>query len=204
MTNEIEPSISEFAYIRRVLLSRGVVVFGLIIILILIITAIFAPLMAPYDPYDQDLDQVLQQPSWEHLLGTDSLGRDTLSRIIYGSRNSLMVGLVALCIAATIGMTIGLVAGYFGGWINTVFMRFIDSLMCFPMILLALVLAALLGSGLRNVMIALGVAMLPGYARLMCGQVLSVKENDYVLAERSMGASHLRIRARSPFAVRYP
>ncbi|HEY97586.1 MAG TPA: ABC transporter permease [Dehalococcoidia bacterium] len=193
MTNEIEPSISEFAYIRRVLLSRGVVVFGLIIILILIITAIFAPLMAPYDPYDQDLDQVLQQPSWEHLLGTDSLGRDTLSRIIYGSRNSLMVGLVALCIAATIGMTIGLVAGYFGGWINTVFMRFIDSLMCFPMILLALVLAALLGSGLRNVMIALGVAMLPGYARLMCGQVLSVKENDYVLAARSLGTSDAHI-----------
>ena len=199
MADEIQPRISEFAYIRRVLLSRGVVVFGLIIILILVIVAIFAPWLAPYDPYDQNLDQVLQQPSWEHLLGTDSLGRDTLSRIIYGARNSLMVGLVALCIAATIGMTIGLLAGYFGGWINAVLMRFVDSLMCFPMILLALVIAALLGSGLRNVMIALGVAMLPGYARLMCGQVLSVKENDYVFAARSLGASNARIILRHVF-----
>lgn len=199
MVSEIQPRTSEFTYISKVLVSRGVVVFGLIIILVLIIAAIFAPWLAPYDPYDQNLDQVLQQPSKDHLLGTDSLGRDTFSRIVYGARNSLMVGLVALIIAATIGMTIGLLAGYFGGLINTVLMRFVDSLMCFPMILLALVIAALLGSGLRNVMIALGVAMLPGYARLMCGQVLSVKENDYVFAARSLGASNARIALRHVF-----
>jgi peptide/nickel transport system permease protein/oligopeptide transport system permease protein len=193
ITNETRPRLSEFAYIRRVLLSRGIVIFGVVIILMLVISAIFAPWLAPYDPYDQKLDQTLQQPSREHLLGTDALGRDTLSRIIFGARNSLMVGLVALCIAATVGMAIGLIAGYFSGWINAICMRFVDSLMCFPMILMALVIAALLGGGLKNVMIALGIAMVPGYARLMCGQVLSVKENDHVLAARSLGAGNSRI-----------
>jgi peptide/nickel transport system permease protein len=197
--SDIQPHHGEFAYIRKILLSRGVVIFGIIVILLLIIAAVFAPWLAPYDPYDQHLDQTLQQPSWEHLLGTDALGQDTLSRIIYGARNSLMVGLVALCIAATAGMAIGLIAGYFGGWVNSVCMRFVDSLMCFPMILMALVVAALLGGGLKNVMIALGIAMLPGYARLMCGQVLTVKENDYVLAAHSLGANNARIMLRHIF-----
>jgi peptide/nickel transport system permease protein len=186
------PAASEFQRIRRVFFSRWLVKVGLVIILILIITAVFAPWLAPYDPYDQNLDQTLLQPSAEHWLGTDSLGRDTLSRIIYGSRNSLMVGIIALGIAASIGMGMGLFAGYFGGWVNTLFMRFVDALMCFPMILLALVIAALLGNGLKNVMIALGIAMLPGYARLMCGLVLSVRENDYILAAHSIGTGNLR------------
>jgi peptide/nickel transport system permease protein len=191
---DTRPRQSEIKYLIRVLLSRGVVVFGLFIILLLVVTSIFAPWLAPYDPYDQKLDQILLEPSHEHLLGTDVLGRDTLSRLIYGARNSLMVGLVALGIAATVGMALGLIAGYFSGtWLDTVIMRFVDALMCFPMILLALVLAALLGGGLRNVMIALGVAMLPGYARLMCGLVLSVKENDYVLAARSLGVGSVGI-----------
>jgi peptide/nickel transport system permease protein len=193
LTDKMEiPRVSEFSRMRRVFLGRWLVAGGLIIILILILTAIFAPWLAPQNPYKQNLDQTLLQPSREHLLGTDSLGRDTLSRIIYGSRNSLMVGVIALGIAASIGMTMGLVSGYFGGWIDTLFMRFVDALMCFPMILLALVIAALLGNGLKNVMIALGIAMLPGYARLMCAQVLSIKENDYVLAARSTGASSFR------------
>jgi ABC-type dipeptide/oligopeptide/nickel transport system permease subunit len=190
------PHTSEFGRFRRVFLGRGIVIFGTVVILLFILTAIFAPFLAPYDAYDQDLSQSLLQPGRGHLLGTDALGRDTLSRLIYGSRNSLMVGVVALGIAATIGMSMGLIAGYFGGWIYTIIMRFIDSLMCFPMILLALLIATLLGGGVRNVMLALGIAMLPGYARLMCGQVLSVKENDYVLAENAAGASHLRIMLR--------
>jgi peptide/nickel transport system permease protein len=186
-------STNELRRFFRVLFSRPLVIFGAVVILLVIIVASFAPLLAPYDPYEQDLSQSLVKPSSTHWLGTDSLGRDTLSRLIYGSRNSLLVGVVALGIAAVIGITMGLVAGYMGGWIYTVIMRFIDSLMCFPMILLALVIAALLGGGMKNVMIALGVAMLPGYARLMCGQVLSVKENDYVLAANSQGAGSLRI-----------
>jgi ABC-type dipeptide/oligopeptide/nickel transport system permease subunit len=104
-----------------------------------------------------------------------------------------MVGVIALGIAALVGMILGLIAGYFGRWIQAVIMRVMDALMAFPMILLALVIAALLGGGLRNVMIALGIALVPGYARLMCGQVLSIKENDYILAEHSIGASSLRI-----------
>jgi ABC-type dipeptide/oligopeptide/nickel transport system permease subunit len=183
----------EFRRFLRVLFSRGIVIFGVVIIFLVIIVAVFAPLLAPYDPYELNLSQSLLKPSSQHLLGTDSLGRDTLSRLIFGSRNSLMVGIVALAIAAIVGITMGLLAGYFGGWVYTVIMRFVDSLMCFPMILLALVIASLLGGGIRNVMVALGVAMLPGYARLMCGQVLSVKENDYVLAAHSEGASNLRV-----------
>jgi len=187
------PRVSELRRWRRVFLGRGVVVFGLVIIVILVITAVFAPLLAPYDPYDQQLEQLLLKPSLAHPLGTDAIGRDMLSRIIYGSRNSLMVGLVALGIAAVAGMAIGLIAGYFGGWVHAILMRIIDGLMTFPMILLALVIAALLGGGLKNVMIALGISMLPGYARLMCGQALSIKENDYILAEHSIGSGNIRI-----------
>jgi len=175
------------------------VLFGAIIILVLLLTAIFAPLLAPYDPYDQNLNQLLRKPDSQHWLGTDTLGRDILSRIIYGSRNSLLVGIVALGIAATIGMMIGLTAAYFGGWVYNILMRIIDALMCFPMILMALVIAALLGGGLTNVMIALGIALLPGYARIMSAQVLSVKENDYILAEHATGAGHLLIMFRHIF-----
>jgi peptide/nickel transport system permease protein len=188
--------VNEFRRFLRILFSRGIVILGVVIILLVIITAIFAPSLTPYDPYSPDLSQTLLKPSMQHLLGTDSIGRDLLSRLIYGSRNSLMIGVIALSLAATLGMSMGLMAGYFGGWVNTVFMGFVDALMCFPMILLAMVIAALLGGGMRNVMIALGIAMLPAYARLMCGQVLSVKENDYVLAEHAAGASSLRVMLR--------
>ena len=183
----------EILRFRRVFLGRAVVVFGLVVIMVLIIAAIFAPWLAPHDPYNQELSRALLQPSRDHLLGTDSLGRDTFSRLIFGSRNAIMVGAVSVGIAATLGMSMGLVAGYFGRWVYSVFMRFVDTLMCFPMILLALVIAALLGGGLRNVMIALGIALLPGYARLMCGQVLAVKENDYILAGHASGANDMRI-----------
>jgi ABC-type dipeptide/oligopeptide/nickel transport system permease subunit len=192
----IAPHVSESRRFIRVLLSRPVVVFGVVVILLVIFTAAAAPLLAPYDPYEPDLTQTLLKPSSDHVLGTDSLGRDVLSRLIYGSRNSLMIGIVALAIAAIFGMSLGLLAGYYGGWVNTIIMRIIDSLMSFPMILFALVIAALLGGGMRNVMIAIGISMLPGYARLMCGQVLSVRENDYVLAEHAAGADHTRIMLR--------
>jgi peptide/nickel transport system permease protein len=188
--------VSEKKRFRRVFFSRPIVAVSATFILLVIIVAIFAPWLAPYDPYDQNLSQSLAQPSRAHLLGTDSLGRDLLSRLIFGTRNSLMVGLIALGVAAILGMSLGLMAGYFTGWLNSAIMGFVDSLMCFPMIIMALVIAALLGGGMRNVMIALGVAMMPGYARLMCGESLSVKENDYVLAGHAVGASNLRIMLR--------
>jgi ABC-type dipeptide/oligopeptide/nickel transport system permease subunit len=191
----MEPTrrVSEMRRFTRVFFSRGLVTFGLVIIFIFIITAMFGPLFAPYSPTKQDLSNVLLKPSKQHLLGTDYLGRDTLSRLIYGARQSIMVGVVALSIAATIGIMAGLLAGYYGSWINAIIMRIMDALMSFPMILLALLLAGLLGGGLRNVMIAIGIALIPGYARLMCGQVLSIKESDYILAGKSMGSNNWRL-----------
>jgi peptide/nickel transport system permease protein len=190
---EAPPQVNEARRFLRVFLGRKVVIFGMVVILVTVVAAIFSSSLAPYDPYLPDFDSALQAPSRAHLLGTDPLGRDTLSRIIYGARTSMIIGLASVFIAATLGVVLGLVAGYFGGITNTVIMRFIDSLMAFPMILLALVIAALLGGGLNNIVIALGIGLTAAYARLMCGQVLSVKENDYIMAERSMGASSLRI-----------
>jgi peptide/nickel transport system permease protein len=195
-TGDSPPRVNEFKRFRRVFLGRGVVVFGLVVIVAFIILAIFAPFIAPYDPFEPDLSHALSGPNSAHLLGTDALGRDTLSRIIYGTRTSLMIGLIVVAIACIVGMTLGTLAGFYGGWTNTIIMRFIDALMSFPMILLALVIAALLGSGIRNVIIALGVAMMPGYARVMCGQVMAVKENDYIMAGRSVGASNRRLMIR--------
>jgi len=193
MQREALPRVNEFRRFVRVLFSRSVVVFGVIAIVAVILAAILAPVIAPYDPDDQVLDHVLQQPNRQHLLGTDSLGRDTLSRIIFGTRITLLVGVGTVIIAASLGTIIGLIAGYFGGWIFTVIMRFTDGIMAIPPLLLALVIAALLGTGVKGVMIAVSFALMPGYIRLICGQVLSVKENEYVMAARSVGVGHIGI-----------
>lgn len=194
--SEAPPRVSEWHRMRRVFLGRPLVVFGLVVIIIFILIAIFAPLIAPYDPFEPDLSAALSGPTSVHWLGTDPLGRDTLTRIIYGTRTSLMIGIIVVGVSAAVGMLLGTIAGFYGGWTHAIIMRIIDALMSFPMILLALVVAALLGSGIRNVIIALSIANISGYCRVMCGQVLSIKENDYVLAERSVGASNWRIMAR--------
>jgi len=201
---EYQPRTSEFRRFMRVFLGRGLVIFGTIVIVIFLIVSAFGPWIAPYDPNVQDLNQILVSPSTQHLLGTDYLGRDVMSRLIYGARNSLMVGVVALGIASVIGMTSGLVAGYFGGWIYSVIMRIIDALMSFPMILLALLIASLPGGGLTNVMIALGITMIPGYARLMCGLTLAAKESDYILAGHSLGGTNIRIMFRHILPNTFP
>jgi peptide/nickel transport system permease protein len=190
------PRVSEFKRFRTVFLKRRLVVFGMIVILGFILMAIFAPLLAPYSPYAPDLKHILSQPSSLHLLGTDTLGRDTLSRVIYGARTSLMIGLVVVGLAASVGMSLGMIAGYLGGPAYTLIMRAIDVLMTFPMILLALIIAAMLGHGTRNVIIALTVGLVPVYARLMCGQVLAIKENEYITAEKAIGAGSWRIMLR--------
>jgi ABC-type dipeptide/oligopeptide/nickel transport system permease subunit len=143
--SETPPRLSEWRRFSRVFFSRGVVIFGIIVVVLFLLTAALAPWLAPYNPYKQNLNEALAKPSSTHWLGTDWLGRDTLSRIIYGSRTSLMVGVIALGIAALVGMAAGLIADYFGGWMQALIMRFMDALMAFPMILLALVIAALLG-----------------------------------------------------------
>ena len=191
---EAPPRVSEWKRFSRVFFTRKLVIFGLLVLFLLLVTAIFAPLLAPYNPYQQDLRNTLQQPSKTHLLGTDALGRDTLSRIIYGSRTTLLVGFVTTGIAAAVGMILGIIAGYYSDKIiNMIIMRTMDLLIAFPMIILALFLAALLGGGIQNVIIALGVGTLPGYARVMHGLALSIKENDYILYERSTGSGDLRI-----------
>jgi ABC-type dipeptide/oligopeptide/nickel transport system permease subunit len=194
--SEAPPRVSEWRRFVRVFFQRRIVIFGLLVLIILGLTAIFAKQLAPYDPYKQNLDSILQQPSREHLLGTDPIGRDTLSRLIYGTRTALTVGFVAVSIATSIGVTLGMLAGYFGGKVNMVIMRFTDILMPFPMIVLALLIAAVLGGGIQNVILALGIATIPGYIRIMCGMTLYIRENDYILAARAMGASHRRIMIR--------
>ena len=190
---EAPPRVSEWQRFRRVLFQRKLGLFGLVILSLLIISAIFAPLLAPGDPYNGNLADSLAQPSWHYLLGTDIQGRDTLSRLIYGARTALIVGFVTTIFAAGLGMLLGLFAGYFGGITDTIVMRAMDALMGFPMLLLALLISAVLGSGLQNVIIALSVATLPGYARIMHGLTLSVRENDYILAGVAMGSSNRRI-----------
>jgi peptide/nickel transport system permease protein/oligopeptide transport system permease protein len=193
---EAPPRVSEWRRFFRVFLSRGLVVFGLIVIIVIVVAAIFAPQIAPYEPLKRTLSEALQQPNAHHLLGTDTIGRDTLSRLIYGARISLIVGVLVVCIAGGIGVILGAIAGYFGGFIGAVIMRLMDTLMTIPLMILALAIAALLGGGLKNVVIALGFGLIPGYARLMSAQVLVAKETDYVLALHAMGANSWRIIAR--------
>jgi ABC-type dipeptide/oligopeptide/nickel transport system permease subunit len=167
--------------------------FGAAVIILMVLVAIFAPLLAPYDPYVPDMQDSLASPSSEHWLGTDNLGRDNLSRLLYGARTSLVVGLSAVASALVLGGLLGTAAGLFGGIVQTIIMRIVDTLMAIPMLLLALTLAAVLGGGLKNVVIAISISMIPPFARLMCAQTLSIKERDYVISLRSMGATHWRV-----------
>lgn len=173
--------------------GRPLVIFGFVIILLNILAAVFAPFLSPYNPYLQDLANALEQPSIEHWLGTDPLGRDVASRLIYGTQTSLMVGIIAVGVETLIGMALGLVSGYFGGWLDAIIMRVIDAMMAIPMLILALVFAAVLGGGLKNVMLEVGVAMVPSFCRLMRGQVLAANQSDYVLAAHVVGGSDARI-----------
>ncbi len=193
---EMIPRISEWQYFRKVFFSRGLVIFGMIIFLLVVLAAIFAPLLAPYNPNKIDMSNTLLSPSKTHLLGTDPNGRDVFSRIIYGSRTALMVGFITTGIAAFAGIILGLLAGYFSGIANIIIMRATDMLMSLPMIILALVVASVLGSGIKNVIIALSVATIPGYVRVVCGLALSIRENDYILAQRTLGSGNIRIMIR--------
>ena len=169
---------------------------GGVVLLALTLLAIFAPAVAPADPILVASVQRLLPPSRAHLFGTDELGRDVLSRIIFGARISMTVGLISVGVALVIGVTLGLVSGYVGGWVDNLIMRFIDVLLAFPGILLAIVIAGTLGPGLRNVMIAVGIFSVPTYARVVRATTLSVKEQEYIEALRALGASDGRIMLR--------
>jgi peptide/nickel transport system permease protein len=163
------------------------------VILAFVLMTIFAPLIAPYDPNQIDPSIALAQPGPAHLLGTDILGRDTLSRVIFGSRISLMAGVIAVLLAAIPGIAIGMIAGYYGRWVNMVIMRLVDALLSIPSILLAMLFAGLLGGGLTNVIVASSVSMMPVYTRLLNGMVTSIKGSDYILAIRSIGVKNRNI-----------
>jgi peptide/nickel transport system permease protein len=169
---------------------------GMIIVLFLCSAALFAPFLAPHSPTALNLDEGLRGPTTGHLLGQDKLGRDILSRIIYGSRVSLKVGVLTVGISLIIGLIIGSIAGYCGGFIDDIIMRIIDIFMAFPGILLAIAIMAVLGPSLNNVIIALCLLGWVSYARLVRGQILSVKEFEFVIAARALGAGSLRIISR--------
>jgi len=166
------------------------------IIILLIFIAVFAPVLAPYDPVDQKIEEGLNPPSSEHPFGQDRLGRDILSRIIYGSRISLWVGISTVSVSLTLGLIVGSLAGYYGGPIDNLFMRIIDILLAFPGILLAIAMVAILGPSLNHVILALCLIGWVGYARIVRGQVLFLREYEYVAAAKAVGAGSLRIIAR--------
>jgi peptide/nickel transport system permease protein len=167
--------------------------FGLAVTALMIVLAVLADVVAPYSPADQDYDSILQSPSAAHWMGTDNLGRDNLSRIIFGSRVSIQAGVVAVSIAVTIGTLLGVAAGYWRGWTDDVLMRLCDALWSFPAIILALFIAAALGPGLVNAMIAIGIVFIPVIARLVRGSAMSVREREFVLAAKVLGAADARI-----------
>ena len=178
--------------LRQLRRNRGALV-GLAIIIFMVVVAFAAPLIAPYDPLEQVVADALKPPSPEHLFGTDDVGRDMLSRIIYGGQITLRVGLISVTIAGTVGTILGILAGFYGGWLDTLIMRLIDILLAFPGLLLALTIIAILGPGLFNVMIAVGIGGIPSYTRVARGTTLTVRERDYVMSGRVTGCSDLRI-----------
>jgi len=183
------------AFIQR-LRRRPLAMLGFTICLVALLAALLAPLIAPFDPDKPDIMISLEGPSMTHWLGTDDLGRDVLSRIIFGARVSLLVGLVSVGAALVIGATIGMLSGYIGGWLDTVLMRAMDSILSFPALVLALAIAAALGTGLKAPMIAIAVVYVPTFARVTRGQVLTVRELEFVVAARTVGSGRSRIMCR--------
>jgi ABC-type dipeptide/oligopeptide/nickel transport system permease subunit len=200
----VPPHRSEWHRIARVYFSRRLYTIGFAIVILLFIVAIFAPLLARYDPINTDLRSVLKQPSAEHWLGTDRLGRDILSRIIYGTRTSLEIGFSAVLAAAFVGTLMGLTAAHFGGWVFAIIMRIADALMALPGIVLALLIAGLVGGGVPVVIFALGFGGIAPMCRVMCGLALSVKQNDYVMAGRAIGMSNWRLMLTQIFPNAFP
>ncbi|GAB1401636.1 ABC transporter permease [Elusimicrobiota bacterium] len=175
------------------LLKNKFAVLGLSLIMLLVITAIFAPVIAPYTQSEQNLYERLLPPSQQHLFGTDDLGRDVFSRMLYGSRISLAVGFIAVLIILIIGTFLGIIAGYFGGKIDSVIMRFTDIVLCFPTFFLILLIIAFLEPNIFNVMIVIGLTSWPGLARLVRAEVLSLKEREFILVAKMMGLGTIRI-----------
>ena len=193
LDEELLPPVNEVRRFFKVFFKRKIVIFSTIFVILFLVLAIFQKQIAPYDPNEQNLENFLMPPSATHLLGTDALGRDLFSRIIYGTRIAMTVGVAAVIISAAIGTLLGLVAGYMEGVVGTVIMRVNDALMAIPSLILTLMIAQVLQSGVPGIVVAISISLFPGYIRMAYGQVLSLKQNDYVMAARSMGAKKSRI-----------
>jgi len=173
--------------------SNRLAIFGTAIMSVFILMAVFAPYVAPYSPLQQHLPQKFAGPSLAHPFGQDELGRDILSRVIYGARISLTAGLAAVAVATVVGTIVGLAAGYLGRWPDSLLMRLMDVLLAFPSILLAIVIVSVLGPSLPNAMLAIGIVFIPQIARVVRSAVISVRERDYIEAERALGAGDVQI-----------
>lgn len=178
----------------RRLFKNPASVIGLIIIVVMLLAALFAEQIAPYHPVRGDLaNDYVKPPSMEHIFGTDDVGRDIFTRVIYGAQISLKIALLAQAIALTIGIIVGMVSGFFGGWVDTIIMRIVDMIMAFPLLIMAIALTGVIGSSEFNIILSLGLINWTVTARIVRSQVLSAKENEYVTAARSLGASNLRL-----------
>src|ERR687887_266425 len=176
------------------LIRNPAAIIGFVLVGVFVLIAIFAPLIAPFSPREQgNLTEALQGPSWSHLAGLDDLSRDEFSRVIFGARYSLVIGLVAVAAGLSSGLLLGSVAGYLGGVVDSLIMRLMDIMLAIPGLLLAIGIVAMLGRGLWQIMIAVGVTNVPVFARLLRGSVLAQRENDYVLAARSVGVQRSKI-----------
>jgi peptide/nickel transport system permease protein len=193
MSEEKSRETSQFREIWRRLKRNRAAIVGGIIVLLFVATAILAPWLSPYHPNEGDLTQRLKAPDREHLLGTDPLGRDLLSRVIYGARISLQIQLVAVVIAMVVGIILGMVGGYYGGTFDHLIMRLMDILLAFPGIFLAIAIIAVLGPGLTNLMLAAGIYSIPQFARIVRGSVLSLKEKEFVEAAKAVGEKDFNI-----------
>jgi peptide/nickel transport system permease protein len=169
---------------------------GLSLFLLLVLVALAAPLLAPFDPYALDYQNALQSPSWAHPFGTDNLGRDVFSRVLYGARIDLRVGIISVISPFIIGLTLGMLAGYYGGWIDTIVMRLVDVVQAFPFLILVIAIVAVRGPGLQNMFIAVALVAWIIYARLVRGEILVEKNKEYVQAARALGSSDWRIMRR--------
>ncbi len=179
-----------FSQAIRRLCKNILAMVGVVIVALIFFCAIFASLISPHNPIQVDLGKKLQAPGGSYILGTDEFGRDILSRLIYGSRISISVAFLTVGISMFLGIAMGLLSGYFGGWVDNLIMRGVDILLCFPILLMALALVAVLGPKLMNIMIAVGIALTPRYARIVRSVVLSLRGQQYVEAARGLGAGH--------------
>ncbi len=177
----------------KALAANRLALLGLVIVVVVVLVAVWAPFIAPYDYAKIDPNAVLMPPSWEHPFGTDQLGRDVLSRVIWGARVSVEVGVISVGIAVVIGTVIGAVSGYYGGLVDSVLMRFVDIMLCFPTFFLILAVISVLEPSIVNIMVVIGLTSWMGVARLVRAEVLSLKEREFVLAAKVMGAGDLRI-----------